>query len=84
MSDGEISAKDAATLIAILAGVVLLLVGFGNMSAANFSDPVNGVKQWLEGILQIGIASAIILVAIGAAGVVATVLSFILSVARRD
>jgi hypothetical protein len=84
VSDREISAKDALLIIAGLIGVVLLLVGFGNMSTANLSDPIDGAKQWLEGVLQAGIGVSLILAAIGAVEVIAAVLSFILSVIRRD
>jgi hypothetical protein len=54
------------------------------MSTANLSDPIDGAKQWLEGVLQAGIGVSLILAAIGAVEVIAAVLSFILSVIRRD
>ena len=77
------SIGDMLTVLVVVIGLALLFVEFGTMAAANFSDPTNGAKQWLQGMLEVGIASTLVLVGIGAMGVVAAVLSFILSIAGK-
>jgi hypothetical protein len=84
MSESEISVGGALTIIVVLVAIVVLLVGFSTMAGANFSDPLNGVKQWIVGIIEVGVATSIILAAMGAIGAIVTVLSFILAVIRRD
>jgi len=68
----------------LFVGVGLTIWGVGTFSNANYTNPLQGVQQSASGILATGIGMTIVLVVLGAASVVGTVLAFLLKLISRE
>lgn len=83
MDDGE-AVSLGAKIIVLFIGIGTMLWGVGKFASANYTNPVQGVQDSLSGALATGVGITMVLVLLGAAGVVAAVLGFILKLISRN
>ncbi len=77
------SAEGLVVLLVVVVGLCIAIWGIATMASANFSNPINGLQQTGTGLVATGVGATLVLVALGAAGVVAVLLSFLIKAGRR-